>query len=152
MGPGPVRRPTPPVLRALDLQVRDRRPLLGDQFPDQDYYYRSDQFSFARIGVPGIYLDGGVDIIGKPDGWGTQQIDLYTTRDYHQPSDELGDDWVFDGMVADTRFGLLTTYLIAQANEMQSWNPGDEFAAARAAALSALEESAASTPSADQTN
>ena len=121
------------------------RTLRGDQFPDQGYYYRSDQFSFAKIGVPGIYLDGGVEIIGKPEGWGKQQIDIYTTRDYHQPSDELTDAWVFDGMVADTRFGLLTTYLIAQADEMQSWNPGDEFAAARAAALESL-ESAAPTP------
>ena len=34
---------------------------------------------------------------------------------------------------------MLTTFLIAQANEMQSWNPGDEFAAARAAALAELE-------------
>ena len=121
------------------------RTLRGDQFPDQGYYYRSDQFSFAKIGVPGIYLDGGVEIIGKPEGWGEQQIDTYTTRDYHQPSDELTDAWVFDGMVADTRFGLLTTYLIAQADEMQSWNPGDEFAAARAAALESL-ESTASAP------
>ena len=114
------------------------RTLRGDQFPDLGYYYRSDQFSFAKIGVPGIYLDGGVDIIGKPDGWGKQQIEAYTTHDYHQPSDELTDDWVFDGMVADTRFGLLTTYLIAQADDMQSWNPGDEFAAARAQALAEL--------------
>ena len=114
------------------------RTLQGDQFPDQGYFYRSDQFSFAKIGVPGIYLDGGVEIIGKPDGWGKQQIDAYTTHDYHQPSDELTDDWVFDGMVADTRFGLLATYLIAQADDMQSWNPGDEFAAARAQALDDL--------------
>ena len=114
------------------------RTLRGDQFPDQGYFYRSDQFSFAKIGVPGIYLDGGVEIIGKPDGWGKQQIDAYTTHDYHQPSDELTDDWAFDGMVADTRFGLLTTYLIAQADDMQSWNPGDEFAAARAQALADL--------------
>ena len=67
------------------------------------------------------------------------RINAYITRDYHQPSDELTDDWVFDGMVADTRFGLLTTYLIAQADEMQSWNPGDEFAVARARALAELE-------------
>ncbi len=114
------------------------RTLRGDQFPDLGYYYRSDQFSFAKIGVPGIYLDGGVEIIGKPDGWGKQQIDAYTTHDYHQPSDELTDDWLFDGMVADTRFGLLATYLIAQADELQSWNPGDEFAAARAQSLDDL--------------
>ena len=113
------------------------RTLKGDQFPDRGYYYRSDQFSFARIGVPGIYLDGGVQIIGRPEGWGRQRIDAYTANNYHQPSDELTDDWVFDGMVADTRFGLLVTWLIAQADEMQSWNPGDEFAAARAAALRA---------------
>ena len=114
------------------------RTLKGDQFPDRGYYYRSDQLSFARIGVPGIYLDGGVEIIGKPEGWGKQQIDGYTASNYHQPSDELTDDWVFDGMVADARFGLLVTWLIAQADAMQSWNPGDEFAAARAAALDSL--------------
>ena len=123
---------------AADVASYVGRTLLGDQFPDQGYYYRSDQFSFAKIGVPGIYLDGGVEIIGKPKGWGKMRVGAYITRDYHQPSDELTDDWVFDGMVADTRFGLLTTYLIAQADEMQSWNPGDEFAAARASALADL--------------
>ena len=123
---------------AADVASHVGRTLQGDQFPDQGYYYRSDQFSFAKIGVPGIYLDGGVEIIGKPEGWGKMRIGAYITRDYHQPSDELTDDWVFDGMVADTRFGLLTTYLIAQADEMQSWNPGDEFAAARAEALAEL--------------
>ena len=115
------------------------RTLHGDAFPDRGYYYRSDQFSFAKIGVPGIYLDGGVEIIGKPPGWGKQQIEDYTLNHYHQPSDELTDDWVFDGMVADTRFALLTTYLIAQDDEMPTWNPGDEFEAARAEALAGLE-------------
>ena len=123
---------------ASDVASYVGRALRGDQFPEQGYFYRSDQFSFAKIGVPGIYLDGGVEIIGKPEGWGKWQINAYTTRDYHQPSDELTDDWVFDGMVADTRFALLTTYLIAQADEMQSWTPGDEFAAARAEALAEL--------------
>lgn len=115
------------------------RTIQGDQFPDRGYYYRSDQFSFAKIGVPGAYLDGGVEIIGKPEGWGKARIQEYTEKNYHQPSDELTDDWVFDGMVADTRFALLTTYLIAQADEMQSWNPGDEFEALRAQALQDFE-------------
>jgi len=123
---------------ASDVASYVGRTLRGDQFPDQGYFYRSDQFSFAKAGVPGIYLDGGVEIIGKPEGWGKMRINAYTTFDYHQPSDELTDEWVFEGMVADTRFGLLTTYLIAQADEMQSWNPGDEFAAARAVALAEI--------------
>lgn len=123
---------------ATDVACYVGRSLQGDQFPDRGYYYRSDQFSFARIGVPGIYLDGGVQIIGKPEGWGKQQIDAYTANNYHQPSDELTKDWVFDGMVADTRFGLIATWLIAQADEMQSWHPGDEFEAARIAAIETL--------------
>ena len=131
---------------AYDVASYVGRTLQGDQFPDQGYFYRSDQFSFAKAGVPGIYLDGGVEIIGKPEGWGKMRINAYTTFDYHQPSDELTDEWVFEGMVADTRFGLLTTYLIAQADEMQSWNPGDEFAAARAVALAELESPEAAQP------
>ena len=131
-------------LDGVATQVSDYlgRTLQGDQFPDRGYFYRSDQFSFAKIGVPGIYLDGGVEIIGKPPGWGKERIDEYTDKNYHQPSDELTDDWVFEGMVADTRFAFLTAYLIAQADEMQSWNPGDEFAAARIEALLSLEPSA----------
>ena len=123
---------------ASDVASYVGRTLRGDQFPEQGYFYRSDQFSFAKIGVPAMYVDGGVEIMGKPKGWGRMRINAYTTRDYHQPSDELTDDWVFDGMVADTRFALLSTYLIAQADEMQSWYPGDEFAAARAEALAEL--------------
>ena len=62
------------------------RTLQGDQFPDQGYYYRSDQFSFAKIGVPGVYLDGGVEIIGKPEGGGRMRINAYITRDYINPA------------------------------------------------------------------
>ena len=125
------------------------RSLHGDQFPDRGYYYRSDQFSFAKVGVPGMYLDGGVEIIGKPEGWGRERIGEWTEQHYHQPSDELTDEWVFDGMVADMRFALLATYLIAQADEMPAWNAGDEFEAARNQALEALqslENTAQSTP------
>src|SRR5262249_53274685 len=40
-----------------------------DQFPDRGFFYRSDQFNFARIGVPAIYTDSGTDFIGRPPEW-----------------------------------------------------------------------------------
>ncbi len=46
-----------------------------DQFPDRGHYYRSDQFSFAKIGVPALYFDDGTDFIGRPPEWGRQQIE-----------------------------------------------------------------------------
>ena len=114
------------------------RTLKGDQDPDKGYYYRSDQFSFARIGVPAIYPDAGREVVGKPEGWGQEQMDAYTEQHYHQPSDELTDSWDFSGMVQEAEFGFLAGVLIANQDEMPQWNEGDEFAAAREEALEAV--------------
>ncbi|MDH3255859.1 MAG: M28 family peptidase, partial [Acidobacteriota bacterium] len=108
-----------------------------DQFPDRGYFYRSDQFNLAKIGVPAIYLDTGTDFVGRPAGWGKEQIDLWTETHYHQPSDELIADWNFDGIVDDVVLGFKCGYWVAQADAMPMWNAGDEFEAARVAALGA---------------
>jgi Zn-dependent M28 family amino/carboxypeptidase len=113
------------------------RKLVPDQNPDKGYYYRSDQFSFAKIGVPALYFDEGTDYIGKPAGWGKQQHEEWTEHVYHQPSDQLTDQWVFDGMIEDAMIGFEAGWLIAQADEMPAWNPGDEFEAERKKAIAA---------------
>jgi Zn-dependent M28 family amino/carboxypeptidase len=107
------------------------RTLLADQFPDRGYYYRSDQFSFAKIGVPALYFDAGTDFIGKPAGWGKQQKEEWEEHDYHQPSDEINDSWVFDGMIEDAQVGFYAGYQVAQADTLPTWIPGDEFEAIR---------------------
>lgn len=108
-----------------------------DQFPDRGYYYRSDQFSFAKIGVPALYLDTGTEFVDRPADWGKQKVNQYTDVNYHQPSDEYDDSWNFDGMIADARLGFWTGLAIANADEMPAWVPGDEFEAARKAAIEA---------------
>lgn len=109
-----------------------------DQFADKGYYYRSDQFSFAKIGVPAMYLDTGTDFVDRPPEWGRQQLDHYTEVNYHQPSDEYDPGWSFDGMVDDALLGYWTGLAIANADEIPVWNPGDEFEVARQDALDAL--------------
>jgi Zn-dependent M28 family amino/carboxypeptidase len=109
-----------------------------DQFPDRGYYYRSDQFSFAKVGVPGIYLDSGTDFIGRPADWGRQQKEQWEETHYHQPSDRLDGTWNFDGMVEDAQLGFFAGWLIAQAAAMPKRNRGDEFEAARKKALAAI--------------
>jgi len=114
------------------------RVLKGDQFPDRGYYYRSDQFSFAKIGVPALYFGNGTDFVGRPAGWGKQQIEEWELKKYHQPSDKLDGTWNFDGMIEDAKLDMLSAWLVAQADAMPTWNPGDEFEAARKRALAAL--------------
>jgi Zn-dependent M28 family amino/carboxypeptidase len=123
---------------AAEVAAYQRRVLKGDQFPDRGSYYRSDQFNFAKIGVPAFYFSSGTDFVARPAGWGAQQIDAYTERDYHQPSDELTDDWSFDGMVQDAQFGFLAGLIVANEPALPLWNAGNEFEAARRAALAAV--------------
>jgi Zn-dependent M28 family amino/carboxypeptidase len=122
---------------ALEVAAHQGRIVKGDQLPDRGFYYRSDQFNFAKIGVPAFYVDGGTDFIGRPSGWGVEQIEHYEANNYHQPSDELTPDWNFDGMVQDTRFGFYAGLIVANDDALPQWNPGDEFEAARRTALEA---------------
>jgi Zn-dependent M28 family amino/carboxypeptidase len=122
---------------AKALVEKQGRVLKPDQFPDKGYYYRSDQFSLAKIGVPALYFDEGMEVIGKPEGYGRKEKEEWTEHVYHQPSDEITDEWKFDGVVQDAMLGFQAGWLVAQADEMPTWNPGDEFEAARKKALAA---------------
>ncbi|MCH8943837.1 MAG: M28 family peptidase [Proteobacteria bacterium] len=113
------------------------RTVKADQFADRGYFYRSDQFSFAKIGVPAMYLDSGTDFIDRPPEWGREQQDHFTEVNYHQPSDEYDPSWNFTGMEDDALLGFWTGLAIANADEMPSWNSGDEFEAVRLTALEA---------------
>lgn len=111
------------------------REVLPDQAPDRGFFYRSDQFSFAKIGVPAIYLDAGRKFRGKPEGWGKETQEKWEEIQYHQPSDEIADDWNYEGMIEDARLGFFSALSIANQDAMPSWTPGDEFEAARKQAL-----------------
>jgi len=106
-----------------------------DQFPDRGSYYRSDQLSFARIGVPALFFSAGTEVIGRPPEWGREQIEQWELKQYHQPSDKLDGTWNFDGLIEDAQLGFYSGWIVAQADAMPTWNPGDEFEAARKKAL-----------------
>lgn len=111
-----------------------------DQFADRGYFYRSDQFSFAKIGVPAVYLEPGTDFIDRPPEWGRQVVEDFTTNHYHQPSDEYDPNWNFAGMIDDAMIGFWTGLAIANADDMPSWNEGDEFEGVRLESLAAEQE------------
>ncbi len=111
------------------------RAVKPDQFPDRGFFYRSDQFSFAKIGVPGLYLETGTDFVGRPAGWGRRQIEAWEAEHYHQPSDEYRADWDLSGAVEDVRLLFHAGLRVADRPEMPRWRRGDEFEAARQAAL-----------------
>jgi len=105
--------------------------LSPDPSPEAGHFYRSDHFSFAKVGIPAVSIGPGVDYVGRPAGWGQQQADDYTAHRYHQPSDEYRSDFDLSGAAQlgeiVYRFGMA----LANANTVPTWNADAEFKALR---------------------
>ena len=121
------------VLR--DLATPLGRTLAPDAEPEKGFFYRSDHFEFAKQGVPALYVEAGIDFIGKPAGYGRQKRDEYTSNDYHKPSDEVKPDWDLSGAVEDLRLLYAVGSHIANDPVWPAWKPGTEFKAIRDAML-----------------
>ena len=94
-------------------------------------------FEFAKVGVPALYADGGIAVIGKPPGWGLEKSEEYTAHDYHKPSDEVRADWDLAGAERDLQLLYRVALDVAEAQKWPEWKDGSEFRAVRQAALSA---------------
>ena len=88
-----------------------------DPEPEKGFFYRSDHFSFAKKGVPTLYIQSGIDYIGRPEGWGTRIRDKYTRESYHKPSDEIGPEWDIRGLLDD----LQLLFLVGEKLSSRDW-------------------------------
>lgn len=97
-----------------------------DNVPEQGYFYRSDQFSFAKAGIPSVWLDTGLNYKGKPENYGADLRAEYRAKHYHQPSDEFNSSLNFSGL---SQLARLTTQLITLIEKRSSikWLPEAEF-------------------------
>lgn len=102
-----------------------------DPRPEAGLYYRSDHYSFARVGIPAFSIEEGRDLLGKPAGTGQTLYTDYNDHRYHQPSDKYSDDWDFSGMEVYCRFGMLIATDVANAPSLSTWRAGDEFLSMR---------------------
>jgi Zn-dependent M28 family amino/carboxypeptidase len=107
------------------------RVVKGDQFPERGSFYRSDHFSFAKVGVPAIDFGSGLDCLDRPAAQCLADEADYLAHRYHQPSDEYREDWNVAGMVEDARLVFLVGRRVVDADAMPAWTPADEFEAAR---------------------
>jgi Zn-dependent M28 family amino/carboxypeptidase len=98
-----------------------------DPEPGAGHYYRSDHFSLARAGVPGFSVNTALKFAGHTPEWGKAQRDEYTSKHYHQPSDEYRVDMDFASNAALAKFGFALGWQALSAKQTVNWLPGDEF-------------------------
>jgi len=109
------------VTKALGLTI------IPDPEPEQGHYYRSDHFSLGKVGIPAVSVDAGVDVVGKPAGWGRKASEDYREHRYHQPSDEFDPKWDWSEAQQMAQLGFWLGWDAANAATMPNWVPGDEF-------------------------
>ncbi|MET3133363.1 Zn-dependent M28 family amino/carboxypeptidase [Oxalobacteraceae bacterium GrIS 1.11] len=110
---------------------RQKRVVKPDAHADFGTFYRADQFEFAKVGVPVVYLRGGMDFIGKPAGYAQEKVARYVAHDYHKVSDVVQPDWDLRGAVEDSALLFGVGYEVAQGKAYPQWKAGAEFKAAR---------------------
>jgi hypothetical protein len=109
--------------------------LVPDSAPEEGYYYRSDHFSLARVGVPGFSVDAGMKFKGHDLEWGKQQSDHYRKNIYHKVNDEYTPDMDLSGYMTVARFGSVLGWIAANQPNRIAWVPGDEFEGIRLASI-----------------
>jgi Zn-dependent M28 family amino/carboxypeptidase len=114
-----------------DVLKADHRVVRPDPQPEKGFYYRSDHFEFAKQGVPALYINAGVDFVGRDSTYGMSKRNEFEEKDYHQPSDEVKPDWDLSGAVADAKALFTLGYLVAQRDALPEWRAGNEFKAKR---------------------
>ncbi len=115
------------------------RVVAPDEEPQKGFYYRSDQFEFAKVGVPALYADAGGDMIGHEPGHGLKKRLEYNVNDYHKPSDEIKPDWDLSGAAQDMDVLTEVGLRVSNGERWPQWKDGSEFKAVREASLKKAE-------------
>ncbi|MEP6787725.1 MAG: M28 family peptidase [Acidobacteriota bacterium] len=101
-----------------------------DMNPDKGFFFRSDHFPFAKVGVPAVSLQHGDTFLTPPDKVAKGFFDAYTAKYYHQVSDEYHDWWDASAMVQESELALAIGVKLANVSKLPRYKDTDEFSAA----------------------
>lgn len=112
--------------------AKQGRTISPESNPSGGYFFRSDHFNFAKVGIPALYTGSGVVSIDHDSAWAKAKIDEYGQKRYHAPADEFDPaTWEFSGMVEDTRLLFDIGQTLANETSFPKWREGSEFRSAR---------------------
>ncbi|HEU4753048.1 MAG TPA: M28 family peptidase, partial [Armatimonadota bacterium] len=109
------------VARELGLKLGE------DPTPELHVFNRSDQFSFARVGVPCVFMRWANEYEDLAPDEAKARAKEKLDKIYHQVTDGFDPSWSWEGMRRHAQQAFLLGVHVAAQPEMPRWNPGDEF-------------------------
>lgn len=102
-----------------------------DEHSEQGFFFRSDHFPFAKVGVPSLNVESGSDYVGQDKAAAQKRFEEYNTLHYHQPSDNFDENWRYDGLVQNLEVSLAIGMQISNQKNLPAYKKTDEFAKAQ---------------------
>ena len=110
---------------------RQDRVVMPEPTPENGFFFRSDHFNFAKVGVPALYIKLGVEDREKGAEWAKARNAEFTLKDYHKPSDEFRPGTDLRGGLEDITLLYNIGRTLANERRFPQWYPQSEFRAAR---------------------
>lgn len=117
---------------AEEVAKKQGRYVIPDPDAGKGYFFRSDHFQFAKVGIPALYAAGSYEHMTKGVDYIKEKNQEYLSTAYHRPQDEYdAETWVFDGMALEGQLMLEVGAKIANSEIWPRWKDGSEFKSIR---------------------
>jgi len=107
------------------------RTIIPEANPSGGWFFRSDHFNFAKVGIPSLYPGAGEHSLLHDSAWVPNHRASYGRDRYHSPFDQFDDTWELSGMVEDIRFLFDVGETLANEERFPEWRPTSEFRSKR---------------------
>lgn len=117
---------------ATEVAKDQGRYVIPDPHPSKGYFFRSDHFQFAKVGIPALYGSGVYEHMDKGIAYIDSLSSDYTANRYHRPGDEFdAENWRFEGMQQDADLFYRVGWQLANSDNWPKWKEGSEFKSIR---------------------
>jgi Zn-dependent M28 family amino/carboxypeptidase len=99
----------------------------GEPDPSGGWYFRSDHFNFAKVGIPSLYVENGSVSVTHGEAWGEAQKKDYNDNRYHSPADEYSPSWDLSGIIEDMQLVFEVGKKLSYESTFPGWKKGSEF-------------------------
>ena len=112
--------------------LKQDRYIIPDPEAEKGYFFRSDHFNFAKIGIPALYASGTYEGFDKSIEEVKELSTYYNINNYHQVSDEYNAETTeLSGVQLDLQLFYTIGLKLANEDYFPKWYDGSEFKAAR---------------------
>jgi Zn-dependent M28 family amino/carboxypeptidase len=112
---------------ATRLAEKQGRYVIPDPEPGKGYFFRSDHFHFARVGIPPLYASGKYEHWDKGVEYAQEKSLEFLTNAYHKPADEYDESWDMSGAWLDAQLMYEIGRELGNSETWPKWKEGSEF-------------------------